>query len=63
MKQLDVSRVQCVYGDQETDTLCRDPALARAEIIRTTGSHHFDGDYPALARKILDGAERRRATR
>ena len=57
--RLDLSRVQCVYGEQEEDTLCRDPALAGAEIIRTPGSHHFDGDYRALAQRILDGAERR----
>jgi type IV secretory pathway VirJ component len=57
--RLDLSRVQCVYGEQEEDTLCRDPALAGAERIRTSGGHHFDGDYRALAQRILDGAERR----
>lgn len=57
--RLDLSRVQCVQGEQEEDTLCRDPALAGAEIIRTPGGHHFDGDYRALAQRILDGAERR----
>jgi type IV secretory pathway VirJ component len=59
LAQLDLSRVQCFYGEEEEQTLCPDPALAQAEIIRTTGGHHFDGDYPALARRILDGAERR----
>jgi type IV secretory pathway VirJ component len=57
--RLDLSGVQCVHGEQEEDTLCRDPALAGAEIIRTSGGHHFDGDYRALAQRILDGAERR----
>ena len=47
------------FGDEEEDTLCRDPALAGAEIIRTSGGHHFDGDYQALARRILDGARQR----
>ena len=57
--RLDLSRVQCFYGEEEEDSLCRDPALAGAEIVRTTGGHHFDGDYPGLARRILAGAESR----
>jgi len=59
--RLDRSRVQCFYGEEEEQTLCRDPELAGAEIIRTEGGHHFDGDYEALAGQILTGAERRAA--
>jgi type IV secretory pathway VirJ component len=58
--RLDLRRVQCVYGADETDTLCRAPELAGAEIIGTTGGHHFDGDYRALAARVMDGAQRRR---
>jgi len=54
-------RLQCFYGEEEEDTLCRDPQLAAAEVIRTKGGHHFDEDYVALARRILDGARRRLA--
>jgi type IV secretory pathway VirJ component len=46
--------VQCFYGDSDApDSGC--PALAggAADVIRTTGGHHFDGDYKALARRIL----------
>ena len=50
---------QCFYGVDEPDTLCRAPQLAGVEIIRTSGGHHFDGDYRALAHKIVDGAARR----
>ena len=57
--RLDLGRVQCFYGEEEEDSLCPDPALAKAEIIRTSGGHHFDGDYDALARKIAEGARRR----
>lgn len=57
--RIDPALIQCVYGEEEEDTLCRSPALARAERIRTSGSHHFDGDYEGLALKILAGAERR----
>jgi type IV secretory pathway VirJ component len=59
--RIDPARVQCFYGEEEDDSLCPNPALAKAEIIRTPGGHHFDGDYAALARKILEGAERRSA--
>jgi type IV secretory pathway VirJ component len=57
--QLDLSRLQCFYGEEEEESLCRVPELARAEIIRTSGGHHFDGDYGALAGRILDGIARR----
>lgn len=59
-RALDLTRVQCFYGEEEPDTLCRDPILAAAELVHTAGGHHFDGDYAALAQRILDGAERRR---
>lgn len=59
VQRIPAAKVQCFYGDEEEDTLCRDPALAGVEIIRTSGGHHFDGDYQALARHIVDGARRR----
>ena len=58
LERLELARVQCFYGAEEEQTLCPDPALARAEIVRTSGGHHFDGDYEALARRILAGADR-----
>ncbi|HTH61888.1 MAG TPA: AcvB/VirJ family lysyl-phosphatidylglycerol hydrolase [Paraburkholderia sp.] len=47
------SIVQCVYGATETDTLC--PALANTgiDVVRTSGDHHFDGNYNALASRII----------
>jgi type IV secretory pathway VirJ component len=59
LQRLDLGRVQCFYGSDEETTLCPAPELAKAEIIRTEGGHHFDGDYDALAVRILDGARRR----
>ena len=49
------------YGVEETESLCRDPALARSDVIRTSGGHHFDGNYVVLAERILEGARRRMA--
>ena len=47
--------VQCVYGEHEKDSLC--PALVNTgiDVVKTSGAHHFDGDYGVLARKIIDG--------
>jgi type IV secretory pathway VirJ component len=59
LERIDPGLIQCVYGEDEEETLCRAPELARTERIHTKGGHHFDGDYQALARKILAGAERR----
>jgi type IV secretory pathway VirJ component len=53
--------VQCVYGEEEEDSLCRAPLFRGTELIETKGGHHFDGDYRALAQRILDGYEKRRA--
>ncbi len=58
VQRIPPGKVQCFYGDEEEDTLCRDPALAGVEIIKTTGGHHFDGDYDALARRVLAGARK-----
>jgi type IV secretory pathway VirJ component len=48
------SIVQCFYGENEKDTLC--PALTKTgvEVIRTSGDHHFGGDYNSLEKRILN---------
>ncbi len=51
--------MQCFYGQDEKDSACPDLAQRGVEVIRTTGGHHFDGDYKALARRILAGFEKR----
>lgn len=57
VQRIDARRVQCFYGEED-DSAC--PKIgAGAEVIRTTGGHHFDGNYEALARRILSGAHRR----
>lgn len=50
--------VQCFYGAEEEGTACTAPELKGAELVRTGGGHHFDGDYAALADAIVRGAER-----
>jgi type IV secretory pathway VirJ component len=56
LASIDPAMIQCFYGADEDDSAC--PLLLRlgkAEVIRTSGGHHFDKDYGALARSILDG--------
>jgi type IV secretory pathway VirJ component len=57
--RIDPRLVQCFYGEDEDDSVCPDAALRDVEVVRTAGGHHFDGDYQALAQRILDGARRR----
>ena len=50
--------LQCFYGaDDKDETAC--VLLSYAEVIETEGGHHFDGDYAALTRRIVDGLVRR----
>ena len=59
LKQIKPALVQCVYGEEEDDSACPKVEGTGVEMIKTTGGHHFDGDYDALAAKILDGIKRR----
>ena len=55
---IDPTMVQCFYGADEDDTACC-LLHGKAEVIRTAGGHHFDGNYSALAQRILDGVHQR----
>lgn len=56
IKKIDTGMLQCFYGEQEAaKTLCTDASLHGAEIIRTVGSHHFDGNYAMLGNRIAAG--------
>jgi type IV secretory pathway VirJ component len=45
--------VLCIYGADETDSLCPKLDPKKFAIVKLKGGHHFDGDYAALARQIL----------
>lgn len=59
LQAMDLSRFQCFYGRDESDSAC--PALSdtKAELIETSGGHHFDGNYARLADDIVAGLKRR----
>jgi type IV secretory pathway VirJ component len=43
----------CIYGEDETDSLCPRLDPHKDTIVKLKGGHHFDGDYAALARTIM----------
>lgn len=47
----------CVWGDDDTDSLCRGLSLPHVKVVTLHGSHHFDGDYAKLARIILEALD------
>ena len=55
--------VQCIYGKDEEDDLCPTLAGTGVEVLAIDGGHHFDEDYPALVKRILDGFDRRQAAK
>jgi type IV secretory pathway VirJ component len=57
--KIDPALVQCMYGTDEEDDACKDLVGGPVETIGIKGGHHFDGDYPALAKRIIDGLEKR----
>lgn len=59
LRRIDPRLIQCLYGEDDGDAACPRLEPLGAEVIKTSGSHHFDGDYDALAEKILDGLKRR----
>lgn len=59
IRKIDPGLIQCFFGADEEASACKDLRGTGAQLIETRGGHHFDGDYPALARHILDGLQRR----
>jgi type IV secretory pathway VirJ component len=59
IRQILGKKIQCFYGEQDTNSYCPALALSGAEVIEKKGSHHFDGDYGLIAHQILDGLNRR----
>lgn len=53
MQRLPAAKVLCIYGSEEAqESGCTQPG-AVGERLEITGDHHFDGDYDALAEKML----------
>jgi type IV secretory pathway VirJ component len=50
--------VLCMYGADETGSLCPQLDPKRFVLVKLSGGHHFDGDYAGLAARILAAAPR-----
>jgi type IV secretory pathway VirJ component len=50
--------VLCIYGADESDSLCPKLDPKKISVIKLEGGHHFDGDYAGLARVIITAANR-----
>jgi type IV secretory pathway VirJ component len=48
--------VLCIYGADESDSLCPKLDPKRFDVVKLKGGHHFDGDYANLALQILSTA-------
>ncbi|HEV7439151.1 MAG TPA: AcvB/VirJ family lysyl-phosphatidylglycerol hydrolase [Methylobacterium sp.] len=51
------AKVLCLYGSAEKEPGCTDELLSAVRKLRLEGGHHFDGDYPGIARRILEAAK------
>ncbi|MBW6421073.1 virulence factor family protein [Rhizobium sp. XQZ8] len=57
LQQVEPRKIQCIHGLKEPDSAC--PAvqeISGAQVLAREGGHHFDGDYRALNRLIVDRA-------
>ena len=59
MAKLPASKVVCVYGVEETDESGCTENTAVGEHLKLPGGHHFDENYPALAKRLIGEIETR----
>jgi len=52
MQYVPAEKTVCVYGEDEDDTACTDPALDAMKRLKLPGGHHFDEDYKSLAKSL-----------
>jgi type IV secretory pathway VirJ component len=52
--KLSGTRILCVYGVEEKQSLCPLLPAGSARVVVKPGGHHFDKNFPALASLILD---------
>ncbi|MGH8139404.1 MAG: AcvB/VirJ family lysyl-phosphatidylglycerol hydrolase [Steroidobacteraceae bacterium] len=54
--KLSAADTLCIYGDDDTESICPKVSAQHAQLIRMSGGHHFGGNYLPLAQLILDRA-------
>lgn len=59
MAKLPPEKVLCIYGaEEDAESGCTE-ATAVGEKLRLPGGHHFDENYPALAKRMIEAIEKR----
>ncbi|PSS48195.1 virulence factor family protein [Pseudomonas sp. BBP2017] len=59
MAKLPATKVICIYGEEEAhESGCTDHT-AVGERLKLPGGHHFDENYPALAKRLISDIENR----
>ncbi|MOA62206.1 Bacterial virulence protein (VirJ) [compost metagenome] len=61
MAKLPAEKVVCIYGAEEADESGCTDKTAVGEAIKLPGGHHFDENYPALAKRLVGVIEKRQA--
>lgn len=59
MAKLPAPKVVCVYGVEESDESGCTDKTAVGERLKLPGGHHFDENYPALAKRLIGEIETR----
>jgi type IV secretory pathway VirJ component len=58
MAKLPAAKVLCVYGKEEADETGCTEATAPGTKLELPGGHHFDENYPALAKRLTDAIDK-----
>ena len=60
--ELQASKVPlvCVHGTDESDSFCLKPQPAQVKVVTLPGGHHYEGDYSALGKLIVDNLPNRK---
>jgi type IV secretory pathway VirJ component len=53
VKRLADLKLICIYGEDDTDTICPELHMPGFKVVKMPGGHHFGGDYKKLAEIIL----------
>ena len=61
MAKLPAAKVLCVYGEEEVDESGCTAKTAVGENMKLPGGHHFDENYPALAKRLVAAIKKREA--
>lgn len=59
MAKMPAGKVLCIYGEEEADESGCTDHTAVGERVKLPGGHHFDENYPALAKRLISEIETR----